>query len=126
MLKSLTKEKNYNETKFEYYSPYLTLSSNDLLNEDGIAFCFNSSYDDFFIEFNIHYLDTYEANDYKYVIQREMGKFYRTKIPNESIVNLYFNKETAIAESIGVVILSTAGNVFAYQGTCEGIFSILR
>ena len=49
-----------------------------------------------------------------------MGKFYRTKIQNEQIVNLYFNKQTAIADTIGVVILSTAGNVFAYQGTCEG------
>lgn len=98
----------------------MTLSSNDLLNEDGIAFCFNSTYDDFFIEFNIYYLDTYEANDYEYAIQRQMGKFYRTKIQNKQIVNLYFNKQTAIADTIGVVILSTAGNVFAYQGTCEG------
>ena len=105
IIKSLTKEKIYNETKFEYYSPYVTLSSNDLLNEDGIAFCFNSTYDDFFIEFNIYYLDTYEANDYEYAIQRQMGKFYRTKIQNEQKPekkpSFYSMVELALAESLG-------------------------
>lgn len=121
-LKDINTNTVYKEELIEsFYRPSFSIPSNDLIVNEGLAFCFSITDDlpELFLSYQVFYKDTFENVHYNYITTLNMGYIYRSKIKSGIIQNLMFNKNADIKANVELRMISLSGRLVGYQGKCE-------